>query len=155
MEYYMNENETVVFDDYDLKIVKQYSESDSSSSVTDYQSEVDYNNCCSLLRCLQEHFLYTESKFFDRLTFSDLEEYLGNIDEYEYFDEISFDNLGGSRMKPKTLHFWIMEYHDTLKESYAVLERIMRTKNMRNNTFYRFCLLGYNTSSSVSKSRLT
>ena len=154
MDFYMNENETVVFEDYDLKVIRHYSDSDSSSTVSDVQSDVEYTNCDALVRNLQEHFLYTENGFFDRLTFTELEEYIGNIDEYEYFDEITFDNLGGSRKKPVTFHFWVLTHYEKLKESYAYLGRLMRMKNMQNNTFYRFCDLGYRTSTSATTNKL-
>lgn len=154
MDFYMNENETVVFEDYDLKVLRHYSDSDTSSSVPEVQSEVEYTNCDTLLRNLQQHFLYTEYGFFDRLTFTDLERYIANLDEYEYFEEITFDNLGGSRKKPVTFHYWVLSHDEKLKESYAYLERLMRMKNMRNNTFYRFCDLGYRTSTSASISKL-
>lgn len=150
----MNENETVVFEDYDLKVIRHYSDSDTSSTISEIQSEVEYTNCDALLRNLQEHFLYTENGFFDRLTFTELGEYIGNIDEYEYFDEITFDNLGGSRKKPMSFHFWVLTYYEKLKESYAYLGRLMHMKNMQNNTFYRFCDLGYRTSTSVTVSKL-
>ena len=150
----MNENETVVFEDYDLKVIRHYSDSDTSSTISEIQSEVEYTNCDALLRNLQEHFLYTENGLFDRLTFTELGEYIGNIDEYEYFDEITFDNLGGSRKKPMTFHFWVLTYYEKLKESYAYLGRLMHMKNMHNNTFYRFCDLGYRTSTSATVSKL-
>lgn len=149
METYMNENETVVFEDFDLKIVKQYSDSETLSSISEIQTDVEYENCDSIFHAMKEHFLYSECGFFDRMTFSDVEEYLGNIDDYEFYEEIYFDNLGRSRKKPMTFHFWAMKYHDALKESYAYVERITKYKNVQNNTFYRFCLMGFNTSTSA------
>lgn len=147
------ENDVVIFDDFKLKVMKLYSDSDSSSSCPDVQTTFEYDNCDSILHALKDHALYVEYGYFDKLKFTDIEEYLGNIDE-EDFSETFETNVTVVRKKPISFQSWVSVNLEVLNDSYGYLERITKMKQIRNNTFYRFCLLGFKTSTSASSSRL-
>lgn len=147
----MNENDVVLFEDYNMKVL-HCSASETSTEISETQGELEYDNLNYILYSLIDHFVYVEFGFFDKLKFLDVQEYFEQLDEFEYHDD-PIDILVVLR-KPLNFQNWVSYNLEKLKESYAYIERISRNRGMVNNSFYRFTLLGYKTSTSSSSSYL-
>lgn len=147
---YMNEHDVVFFEDYSIKIYKNDYDSISSLSSEKENLQIDYNVAVTIFNCIKEHCLYVEVNYFDKLVYADLEHYLCDIDDYEQFNISDFEEFykGNIPIPYKNPNFeqWYSYHMNTLIDTYKYLNRLCRIYNIDNNTFYRFCLLGYNTS---------
>lgn len=151
METEFNEHDIVVFEDYKVKIFKNDDNSSINTSTTNTNDNISYDIISTVLKALKEISLYIEVGFFHNLTFDDVDEYLSNIDVYEQFDMHQYRDYYNTdflqiKHKNPTFEEWCIYNMNTLTYSYEYMSRICETYYIENNTFYRFCLLGYNTS---------
>jgi len=149
-EYGYNEHDIVCFEDHDINIYKNDHESVSSLSSESKDNQIDYNVTCTLFNALKEHCLYIKVDYFNKLNYGDIEYYLSNIDSYEQFDISDFEEFykGNIPIPYKNPNFeqWYSYHIHNLIDTYKYLDRLCKIYILDNNTFYRFCLLGYNTS---------
>lgn len=150
----INDQDIIVFEDFNIKVFKNddgYANSDTSDD-SSYFSINDNNIIFAILNTLKEHFIYTESCFFDKLSFSDLFDYFDSCTNDEKLNLYSYIPTPHPFPYPKkfinsNFDVWVDFNFYKLKDSYLYLERISKSFSIKNNTFYNFCILGFNSSS--------
>jgi len=150
----INDHDTIVFEDFNIKVIKNddgYASSDTSDD--SYFSNDDNNIIFSILNILKEHFIYTESSFFNKLSFSELFDYFNlsfsNEEKLDLYSYIPTPHPFPYSKKFINSNFdvWVDFNFYKLKDSYLYLNRISKSFSIKNNTFYNFCILGFNSSS--------
>ena len=147
-----DENDTIIFEDFKLKFIKDTEPEEEEEE--ELQDEfVTQRNCdiSSVFDAMKEHFIYTETKYFDKVTMSDFNDYFEDaMFEVSHGLEIDqdvpeFEQISRKIRKP-TIHEWVGMNLENLKISYAYMRRLSSNYRLFNGSFYAFCQLGYETS---------
>ena len=151
-EYY-DEHDTVVFEDYKLKFIKE-NDSDTDDDYDELEDEFvtsRYEDIQNVFEMMKEHFIYTDVRYFDKATLGDFNDYFQdtryNISHGLEIDQDipEFPTLQ-VRIRNPNIYEWIGMYYNSLKLSYAYMKRLCYVKGLPNNSFEVFCSMGYETS---------
>lgn len=152
----IDEHDIIIFEDNYIKFInnEENSESENESETSSILFDINYEVCMKFFNYMTEHFFYIDIYYFDQLTHGNLHNYFVYLSkESETPNNFNFDlndDLEFKRYKKKNPKFedWVMYYFSSLKESYKYLNRLSERFNCQNNTFYEFCRLGFDNSSS-------
>jgi len=148
-----DEYDIVVFEDDRLKFFKEVDEEpeDEIEEPDDEYITRRYDNIRVVYDMMKEHFMYTETRYFDKVTIYDFNDYFHDINcdlshGLEIDQEIPEFEIIPVKIRNPTIHEWIGMHYNTLKLSYRYMRRLSNSCHLPSGSFEMFCTLGYETS---------
>ena len=148
-----DEYDIVVFEDDRLKFVKEvdFESDDEVEELDDEFVTSRYEDILTVYEMMKEHFMYSEVKYFDKVTLSHFNDYF-NDTQFDISHGLEIDQeipdfpIISVKIRKPNIYEWIGMHYDILKMSYSYMKRLCRGRGLPNNSFEIFCTMGYETS---------